>query len=161
MRISDEDVERLQTNLLRSHAAGAGPELEPATVRLMLALRAHSLAVGVSGVRPKLLEHLVLMLEHDLLPVVPSRGSLGASGDLIPLAHLGLGVMGEGSMRRNGRLAPAAELYRETKLRPLTLAAKEGLALINGTQAATALGVQAFLEARTVMRAAHAACALS
>lgn len=161
VRISGEDLERLQTNLLRSHAAGAGPELEPTTVRLMLALRAHSLALGASGVRPKLLEHLVAMLEHDLLPVVPSRGSLGASGDLIPLAHLGLGVMGEGSMRRNGRVAPAAEHYREAGLQPLTLAAKEGLALINGTQAATALGVQAFLEAKNVMRAAHAACALS
>lgn len=161
VRISGEDLERLQTNLLRSHAAGAGPELEPTTVRLMLALRAHSLALGASGVRPKLLEHLVAMLEHDLLPVVPSRGSLGASGDLIPLAHLGLGVMGEGSMRRNGRAAPAAEHYREAGLQPLTLAAKEGLALINGTQAATALGVQAFLEAKNVMRAAHAACALS
>ena len=161
VRISDEDVERLQTNLLRSHAAGAGPELEPVTVRLMLALRAHSLALGASGVRPRLLEHLVAMLEQDLLPVVPSRGSLGASGDLIPLAHLGLGIMGEGSMRRKGRLAPAAEHYRETGLRPITLVAKEGLALINGTQAATALGVQAFLEARAVMRAAHAACALS
>jgi len=161
VRISDEDLEHLQTNLLRSHAAGAGPELESATVRLMLALRAHSLALGASGVRPKLIEHLVAMLEHDLLPIVPSRGSLGASGDLIPLAHLALGVMGEGSMRRDGRVAPAADHYREAGFEPLTLVAKEGLALINGTQAATALGVQAFLEAKNVMRAAHAACALS
>ena len=161
VRIPERDVERLQTNLLRSHAAGAGPELEPVTVRLMLALRAHSLALGASGVRPRLLQHLVEMLEHDLLPIVPSRGSLGASGDLIPLAHLGLGVMGEGTIRRKGRAAPAVEHYREAGLHPLPLAAKEGLALINGTQAATALGVQAFLEARAVMRAAHAACALS
>ncbi len=161
VRIPDSEVERLQVNLLRSHAAGAGPELERAAVRLMLALRAHSLAVGASGVRPALVEHLVLMLEHDLLPVVPSRGSLGASGDLIPLAHLGLAVIGEGEIRRNDRVAPAAEQYRAAGIAPLTLTAKEGLALINGTQAATAVGLQALLEGSETLRAAHAACALS
>ena len=161
VRIADADVGRLQVNLLRSHAAGAGPELERPAVRLMLALRAHSLALGASGVRPELLEHLVSMLERDLLPVVPSRGSLGASGDLIPLAHLGLGVIGEGELRRNGRAGPAADHYREVGLDPLPLAAKEGLALINGTQASSAVGVQALLEGADVLRAAHAACALS
>jgi histidine ammonia-lyase len=138
VRIADADVGRLQVNLLRSHAAGAGPELERPAVRLMLALRAHSLALGASGVRPELLEHLVSMLERDLLPIVPSRGSLGASGDLIPLAHLGLGVIGEGELRRNGRVGPAADQYRDAGLDPLPLAAKEGLALINGTQASRA-----------------------
>ncbi len=161
VRIADADLARLQVNLLRSHAAGAGPELERPAVRLMLALRAHSLAAGASGVRLELLEHLVAMLEHDLLPVVPSRGSLGASGDLIPLAHLGLGVIGEGEIRRAGRPAPAADHYREAGIAPLPLAAKEGLALINGTQAATAVGLQALLEGLEVLRAAHAACALS
>jgi len=161
VRIEDADVGRLQINLLRSHAAGAGPELERPAVRLMLALRAHSLGLGASGVRPELLEHLVSMLERDLLPIVPSRGSLGASGDLIPLAHLGLGVIGEGEVRRNGRIGPAADHYREAGLTPLPLAAKEGLALINGTQASAAVGVQALLEGADVLRAAHAACALS
>ncbi len=161
VRIADADVERLQVNLLRSHAAGAGPELERPAVRLMLALRAHSLALGSSGVRSELLEHLVTMLERDLLPVVPSRGSLGASGDLIPLAHLGLGVIGEGELRRNGRSGAAADQYREAGVTPLPLAAKEGLALINGTQASAAVGVQALLESADVLRAAHAACALS
>jgi histidine ammonia-lyase len=161
VRISDADVGRLQINLLRSHAAGAGPDLEPPAVRLMLALRAHSLAAGASGVRMELLEHLVRMLEHDLLPVVPSRGSLGASGDLIPLAHLALGVIGEGEIRRSGRAAPAAEQYKEAGLRPLSLDAKEGLAMINGTQAATAVGLQALFEGVDALRAAHAACALS
>jgi histidine ammonia-lyase len=127
----------------------------------MLALRAHSLAAGASGVRMELLEHLVRMLEHDLLPVVPSRGSLGASGDLIPLAHLALGVIGEGEIRRSGRAAPAAEQYKEAGLRPLSLDAKEGLAMINGTQAATAVGLQALFEGVDALRAAHAACALS
>ena len=161
VRIDDGDVERLQLNLLRSHAAGTGPELEPAAVRLILALRAHSLALGASGVRAELLQHLVGMLDRDLLPVVPSRGSLGASGDLIPLAHLALAVVGEGEIRRDGVAAPAADQYRAAGWAPMTLAAKEGLSLINGTQAATAVGVLALLEARETIRAAHAACALS
>ncbi len=161
VRIGDEDVGRLQINLLRSHAAGYGPELERGAVTLMLALRAHSLALGASGVRPALIEHLLAMREHDLLPVVPSRGSLGASGDLIPLAHLALGVIGEGEARRGGRVAPAAEHYRDAGLKPVELAAKEGLALINGTQAAAALGALALAESFETLRAAHAACALT
>jgi len=127
----------------------------------MLALRAHSLALGASGVRVELIEHLLAMLERDCLPVVPSRGSLGASGDLIPLAHLALGVIGEGEIRRKGRVEPGASVFRDVGLTPIALQAKEGLALINGTQAATALGVLALLESARVMRAAHAACALS
>jgi histidine ammonia-lyase len=161
VRIPDADVGRLQVNLLRSHAAGAGPDLEPQAVRLMIALRAHSLAAGASGVRMELLDHLVRMLEHDLLPIVPSRGSLGASGDLIPLAHLALGVIGEGEIRRSGLAAPAADHYREAGMKPLALEAKEGLAMINGTQAATAVGLQALFEGADTLRAAHAACALS
>jgi histidine ammonia-lyase len=161
VRVPDGDVARLQVNLLRSHAAGFGPELEPAAVRLMLALRAHSLALGASGVRQELIEHLLVMRERGILPVVPSRGSLGASGDLIPLAHLALGVIGEGEARMGGRLAPSAEHYRAAGLAPLALGAKEGLALINGTQAAAALGVLALAEGFETLRAAHAACALS
>ena len=161
VRIDDADVGRLQLNLLRSHAAGAGPELERPAVRLMLALRAHSLAAGASGVRVELLDHLVKMLELELLPIVPSRGSLGASGDLIPLAHLALGVIGEGEIRRGGKTAPAAEQYRAAGQKPFTLGAKEGLAMINGTQAATAVGLMALFEGTDVLRAAHAACALS
>jgi histidine ammonia-lyase len=161
VRIADGDVAALQVNLLRSHAAGAGPELEPAVVRLMLALRAHSLSLGASGVRPELAERLLELRDRDILPVVPSKGSLGASGDLIPLAHLALVVIGEGEARRAGRMAPTAEHLREAGLAPLALAAKEGLALINGTQAATAVGVLALVEGFEVLRAAHAACALS
>ncbi len=161
VRIPDQDVERLQVNLVRSHAAGSGPELEPRAVRLMLALRAHSLALGYSGVRLTLLEHIVRMLEFDILPVVPSRGSLGASGDLIPLAHLALGLIGEGEVRVDGRLAGAADLMRGNGMAPLALSAKEGLALINGTQAMTSVGALALIEAADVLRAAHVACALS
>lgn len=161
VRIGDADVEKLQINLIRSHAAGSGPELEPRVVRLMLALRAHSLALGYSGVRLTLLEHLVRMLEANVLPAVPSRGSLGASGDLIPLAHLALALIGEGEVRVEGRLANAADLMRGNGIAPLTLQAKEGLALINGTQAMTSVGSLALIEAAEVLRAAHVACALS
>jgi histidine ammonia-lyase len=161
VRVSNEDVEQLQLNLIRSHASGFGPELEPRAVRLMLALRAHSLALGYSGVRLTLLEHIVRMIESEILPVVPSRGSLGASGDLIPLAHLALGVIGEGEVRVEGRLAVASDLMRGNGMAPLQLQAKEGLALINGTQGMTSVGALALLEASEVLRAAHVACALS
>ena len=160
-RVPDDDVEQLQINLLRSHAAGYGPELEPGAVRLMLALRAHSLAQGMSGVRLELIERLVALLAAGVLPVVPSRGSLGASGDLIPLAHLALALVGEGEARREGRIAPSAEQLRAAGIAPITLQAKEGLALINGTQASAALGALALGEAFETLRAAHAACALS
>jgi histidine ammonia-lyase len=161
VRIADADLSRLQVNLLRSHASGMGPDLEPPVVRLMLALRAHSLALGASGVRLALIQHLVRMIERDLLPAVPSRGSLGASGDLIPLSHLGLGVIGEGEMRIEGRRVPIADVYRGAGLAPLPLEAKEGLALINGTQAMTAVGAAALVEAGEILRGAHLACALS
>jgi histidine ammonia-lyase len=127
----------------------------------MLALRAHSLALGYSGVRLTLLEHIVRMIESDILPVVPSRGSLGASGDLIPLAHLALGLVGEGEVRVEGRIAGASDLMRGNGMAPLALQAKEGLALINGTQAMTSVGAIALVEAAEVLRAAHLACALS
>ena len=161
VRIADGDVARLQVNLLRSHAAGAGPELEPEVVRLMLALRAHSLALGASGVRPELVARLLELRARDILPAVPSKGSLGASGDLIPLAHLALAVIGEGEARHGGRLAATSEHLRDAGLSPFALEAKEGLALINGTQAATAVGILAIAEGFEVLRAAHAACALS
>ena len=161
VRIREDEVEQLQLNLIRSHACGCGPELEPRVVRLMLALRAHSLAQGMSGVRLSLLEHLVKMIEADILPIVPSRGSLGASGDLIPLAHLALGLIGEGEVRADGRVAKAVDLMRGNGMAPLRLQAKEGLALINGTQAMTSVGAVALLESAEVLRAAHVACALS
>ncbi|MBI4364411.1 MAG: histidine ammonia-lyase [Candidatus Latescibacteria bacterium] len=161
VRIEARDVEALQANLIRSHAAGSGPPLEPRATRLMLALRAHSLALGFSGVRLTLLEHLVKMLEANVIPVVPSRGSLGASGDLIPLAHLALAAIGEGEVHVEGRVAKAADLLRGNGIAPLTLQAKEGLALINGTQAMTSVGALALIEAADVLRAAHVACALS
>jgi len=161
VRIPDQDVERLQINLIRSHACGFGPELEPRAVRLMLALRAHSLSLGYSGVRLTLLEHLVRMIEAEILPIVPSKGSLGASGDLIPLAHLALALIGEGEVRAEGRVIVAADLMRGNGMAPLRLQAKEGLALINGTQGMTSVGALALLEAAEVLRAAHVACALS
>ncbi len=161
VRVSDQDLEHLQLNLLRSHASGFGPALEPCVVRLMLALRAHSLALGHSGVRLSLLEHIVRMIEAEILPIVPSRGSLGASGDLIPLAHLALGLIGEGDVLVEGRVTRTADLMRGNGMAPLSLQAKEGLALINGTQGMTSVGAVAMIEAAEVLRAAHLACALS
>ena len=160
VRIPEEDVERLQANLVRSHAAGMGPELEPKAVRLMLALRAHSLALGASGVRVELVERLLSMLEKDCLPVVPSRGSLGASGDLIPLAHLALGIIGEGEIRRNGAVEPAASALANAGLGPIALQAKEGLALINGTSAMTGLGALVVDRALDQVRQAETITAL-
>jgi len=161
VRVPDAEVERLQLNLLRSHAAGFGPELPDPAVRLMLALRAHSLALGLSGVRLELIERLLALLAAGILPIVPSRGSLGASGDLIPLAHLALALVGEGESRRDGVVLPTAQHLKQAGLSPITLSAKEGLALINGTQAAAALGALALAESVVVLSAAHGACALS
>jgi len=165
--IPAEQVRALQVNLLRSHAAGVGPEAPREVVRAMLLLRAASLARGVSGVRPEVVETLLALLERGVTPVVPLQGSVGASGDLAPLAHLAGVLMGEGEAWLGGPAAasaprmPAALALRGAGLQPLQLEAKEGLALINGTQFSTALAVLACVDARSVWEAAVAAAALS
>jgi histidine ammonia-lyase len=126
-RVEGEEATQLQINLLRSHAAGVGDPLPDEIVRAMLLLRARTLSQGHSGVRPLLVERLLALLEADLLPVVPSLGSVGASGDLAPFAHLALPLIGEGRVRRNGRVMLAAEGLKEIGLEPLTLAAKDSL----------------------------------
>jgi histidine ammonia-lyase len=165
VRIEPDKLLQLQRNLLLSHAAGVGEPLPDAAVRGMLLLRANTLARGHSGVRPEVIEALLALLNHDLLPVVPSRGSVGASGDLAPLAHLALPLIGRGTMRAGGAgggaLMTAEEGLRRSGLAPLELQAKEGLALINGTQAMTSLLALAALEARRLVRAADLAGALS
>jgi histidine ammonia-lyase len=161
VRIAPSDAERLQLNLLRSHAVGAGEPLPDEVVRAMMLLLAASLARGHSGVRAELVELLLALLERGVVPVVPSRGSVGSSGDLAPLAHLGLVLVGEGEAVFETRRHTGAEALRAANLEPLRLTAKEGLALINGTHLMAAVGALAIVDARRVLSAATTACALS
>jgi histidine ammonia-lyase len=160
-RIAPEETSELQVRLLRSHAAGVGPPLGPELVRAMLLLRARTLAQGYSGVRPEVVERIVELLRRDLLPVVPSQGSVGASGDLAPFAHLALPLIGEGLLSEAGSIHPAAEVLTRHGLTPLRLQAKEGLSLLNGTEGMLAMGVLAVDRAERLVAAADLACALS
>lgn len=150
VRIAPEQLEDLQRNLVRSHSCGLGDPLPEPAVRAMLLLRANVLARGNSGVRPVVIETLVGMLREGVHPVVPARGSVGASGDLAPLAHLALAVIGEGEVFFRGRRMASADALAQAGLRPLALQAKEGLALLNGTQAMTAVGGLALARALRV-----------
>ncbi|MCY4753329.1 histidine ammonia-lyase [Pelomonas aquatica] len=144
-RIAKDQLAALQLNLIRSHAVGVGAPMSPEVVRLMLATKAGSLARGFSGVRDEVVQSLLDALNAGFVPYVPAQGSVGASGDLAPLAHLTLALMGEGEALVDGRRVPARDELARLQLKPLTLAAKEGLALINGTQASTALALHALL----------------
>ena len=160
-RIADADLKRLQVNLVRSHAAGTGSPLAPEIVRLILLLKIKSLSRGHSGIAPATLELLAAMIDHDVLPVIPSQGSVGASGDLAPLAHLSLVAIGEGEALVAGlRLTGAAALAR-VGIAPVELGPKEGLALLNGTQVSTAIALAALVGSERVMQAAVVAGALS
>ena len=161
VRIAPDRIVELQRRLILSHAAGLGEPLEDEVVRGMLLLRANTLARGHSGVRPQVVEALIALLGAGVLPVVPSRGSVGASGDLAPLAHLALPLLGCGQVRIDGRIAPVAEGLRRAGLEPLELGPKEGLALINGTQAMTSLLALSCLDARRLVRVADLVAALS
>ncbi len=154
-------LEELQRNLVRSHSAGVGETLPDRAVRAMMVLRANALAKGLSGVRVGTVQTLLGMLEADVLPVVPEQGSVGASGDLAPLAHLALGLMGEGKVRRHGRLLPAGRALQNAGLSPVVLAAKEGLALVNGVQMSVAVGGLALARALYLCRVADAVGAAS
>ena len=159
--IPPERLAELQANLVRSHAAGVGPLLSEHETRAMMLLRANVLAKGYSGVRPELVELLVGMLNAGVYPPVPEQGSVGASGDLAPLSHLALSLIGEGELRRNGDGAPARDMLRAHGLEPVTLAPKEGVALVNGTQAHTAVAALAVADAQTLWETAHVAGASS
>ncbi|MEO8431606.1 MAG: histidine ammonia-lyase [Acidobacteriota bacterium] len=159
--VSPGDLEKLQRNLVRSHAAGIGDPLPDAEVRAMIALRANALARGYSGIRVETVEALLALLATDVLPVIPSQGSVGASGDLAPLAHLALGLMGEGRARRGGRVLPAGRALKAAGLTPVTLAAREGLALVNGVQMSVAVGGLALHRAIELSRIADLAGAAS
>ena len=161
-RISASDVRALQRNLVRSHSTGIGPNLRVVDVRGMMLLRAQVLALGHSGVRPVLIEILMAMLNEGVTPRVPSQGSVGASGDLAPLAHLALAMIGEGEATLDGAAYTASRALLGAKgIEPVVLEAKEGLALINGTQYMTALGTLAVLEAERLCTIADVAGAMS
>ncbi len=159
--VPPESARELQERLLLSHAAGVGEPLPTPVVRAMLLLRANTLALGHSGCRPEIIERLCEMLAQGLHPVVPSQGSVGASGDLAPLAHLALPLIGHGSVELEGRLQPAAEALAALGLAPLVLEPKEGLALLNGTQMMTAIGALSLAAAERLARTASVAAAMS
>ncbi|AKJ29086.1 histidine ammonia-lyase [Caldimonas brevitalea] len=161
VQIPHDQLAQLQANLVRSHAVGVGPLLDDDTVRLVLALKIASLARGYSGVRPEVIDALVAMFNAQIWPCIPSQGSVGASGDLAPLAHLTLPLMGEGEVRVDGRIVPAAQALQRAGLQPVRFAPKEGLALLNGTQVSTGIALMGLLRAEQVFAAAVVAGALS
>jgi histidine ammonia-lyase len=160
-RIREGDIRALQRNLVRSHASGIGPDLGQAEVRAMMVLRAQVIALGYSGVRAEVIDALIAMLNRGVCPRIPAQGSVGASGDLAPLAHLALALIGEGEATFEGRLLPSAEALTAAGIRPLELAAKEGLSLINGTQYMTGIGALALCDAARLATAADIAGAVS
>lgn len=160
-RIADDDLALLQKNLILSHSVGVGPALPESIVRLILALKIGSLARGASGVRWQVIECLFAMLAADVLPLIPAQGSVGASGDLAPLAHMAAGAMGIGKVLVKGREEDAANALRAAEIAPISLGPKEGLALINGTQVSTALGIAALDRIENLFRNALIAGSLS
>jgi histidine ammonia-lyase len=159
--IPNDKLQQLQVNLIRSHACGVGEPIDDRIVRAMLILRAHTFLLGHSGVRQETLEKIITFLHHDILPVIPCQGSVGASGDLAPLAHLALGLMGEGDVKFEGKVESAASVLEHLGVKPLAPQAKEGLSLINGTQFMSAIGAFAVEEARMLCKTADVAAALS
>ena len=160
-RIAPAQRALLQRNIILSHSAGVGPPLDDAIVRLTLVLKLSSLLQGFSGVSPELVRFLERLINAGLLPCVPAQGSVGASGDLAPLAHLSLSILGLGDIRRHGEVLPAAEALAQEGLAPLALGPKEGLALLNGTQVSTALALAGLFELEAVYAAAVVSGALS
>ncbi len=161
VRISTEQVRQLQVNLVRSHACGVGAPLSGAETRTMMLLRANALAKGLSGVRPRVVEALCQMLNAKVHPVIPSQGSVGASGDLAPLAHLAHVVIGDGSAEFHGEVLPGGEAMKRAGITPVALEAKEGLSLLNGTQGMLALLSLALREADILVDSADVAASLS
>src|SRR5271166_3685826 len=161
VRISTEQVRQLQVNLVRSHACGVGLPLSEAETRSMIVLRANALAKGLSGTRPIVVETLVAMLNAGVHPIIPSQGSVGASGDLAPLAHLAQVVIGEGEALHKNEKLPGAEALKRADITPVALEAKEGLSLLNGTQGMLALLSLALYEADVLADTAYISASLS
>src|SRR6478609_10639325 len=159
--IPHDKLGQLQVNLVRSHASGVGDRLPEREARAMMLLRANVIAKGYSGARPELVDLILGMLNADIHPPIPEQGSVGASGDLAPLAHLALSLIGEGTLIRGGREEPAANVLKQIGAKPVVLAPKEGITLINGTQAHTAVALVAVVHARALWRTAHVAGAMS
>src|SRR5437667_3327619 len=159
--IALDRLEQLQTNLVLSHSVGVGGLLDDDTVRLVLALKIASLARGYSGVRASVIEELITLYNARAYPCIPAKGSVGASGDLAPLAHMTAALMGLGELRIDGRRMPAREGLAQLGLQPLQLAAKEGLALLNGTQVSTALALQGLFAAEDAFASAMVSGALA
>lgn len=160
-RIATHDLENLQRSLVLSHAAGVGEPLDDDMVRLMMVLKINSLARGFSGIRLSVIEALIAMVNAGVYPWIPAKGSVGASGDLAPLAHMSLTLLGEGKARYRGEWLPAATALQKAGLAPVTLAAKEGLALLNGTQASTAFALRGLFEAEDLFASAVVCGALT
>lgn len=161
VRLEPNQLDQLQANLIRSHSAGVGEALDEQSVRAMMVVLAASLARGVSGVRPEVVDSLIAHLNSEIHPVVPSRGSVGASGDLAPLAHIALALIGEGPVLSKGSRIPAAKAHDAAGIKPLVLGAKEGLALINGTHLMASIGALAIGDARNLMDGALVAAAMA
>ncbi len=161
VRISDNDLANLQENLVRSHAVGVGEDLPDDCVRLIMVMKVIALAQGCSGVRLLLVERLCDLINHEIYPCIPCKGSVGASGDLAPLAHMAGVLIGQGSASVNGAILPAEEALDQAGLEPLPLAAKEGLALLNGTQVSAALALCAVFRTENILAAALTAGAMS
>lgn len=162
VRISDSEIEQLQKNLIRSHSMGVGTPFTKTETRAMMVLRANALAKGHSGIRPVVVEKILEFLNHDIIPVVPSQGSVGASGDLAPLSHLALTIIGEGdAWGPSGQPVPVSQLLNEKGLKPLELKAKEGLSMINGCQVMTSIGLLSVWEARRLLWMTDLAGAMS
>jgi len=160
-RIPDEKLEELQRNLILSHSVGTGALLSDAVVRLIMLMKIGSLARGFSGVRPLIIDTLIALYNAGVMPAIPAKGSVGASGDLAPLAHMTLAMLGVGQVRYNGELVEAADALKAAGIKPVVLAAKEGLALINGTQVSTALALHGLFMTERLLEAAMVAGSLS
>ena len=160
-RIATEDLQNLQRSLVLSHAAGVGNALDDAMVRLIMVLKINSLARGFSGIRLSVIEALIALVNAEVYPLIPAKGSVGASGDLAPLAHMSLTLLGEGKARWQGEWLPATQALKKAGLEPITLEAKEGLALLNGTQASTAFALRGLIEAQELFASATVCGALT
>ena len=161
VRISNDDLAQLQRNIVLSHAAGTGAPMPRPVTRLMMALKLASLAQGASGVTVETVKLLEAMIARDLLPVIPAQGSVGASGDLAPLAHMACAMIGVGHIWQDGEQVPAEDALKRAGLSPVTLGPKEGLALLNGTQFSTAYALAGLFEADTVFASGLITGALS
>ncbi len=159
--IPEADQKQLQLNMVRSHSAGVGKPFDSGITRLIMILKLMTFTQGYSGVRPALAKQLVDFINHDILPVIPRQGSVGASGDLAPLSHLAMGLIGEGNVHFQDRIMPALMAIKEAGLDPIVLEAKEGISMINGTQVSSALGIKALLAVENLLKTADISGAMS